>query len=189
MIKPDPLDKPEQRLLSPQRRLDLFIERASAALTHVHVCQSEEAAIGIIEATIGNDSYVDTGCRQYALLLEKLTGPSKQEQSEDHDVIFSISEASIGVALTGSCVLDGYQHRGGSLLPPRHIILLNASDIVEDLYAAYEMVAESLRTSRTSVFAFHTGPSRSADIEQTMALGVHGPGDVHVLVFAFPYGE
>jgi len=187
--KPAPLEKPTQRLLSPEQRLELFIERATTALTHVHVCHSEEAVIGVIEATIGHDTYVDSGCSQNAALLAKLTGPLKHGVSDDHDVVFGISEARLGVALTGSCVLDASQHRGGTLLPPRHIILLNASDIVEDLYAAYAMVGESLRTSRTSVFAFHTGPSRSADIEQTMALGVHGPGDVHVLVFAFPSGE
>lgn len=187
--KPEQLEMPAQRVLSAERRLELFIERATAALTHVHVCRSEEAVIGVIEATIGHDSYVDTGCSQNAALLAKLTGPSKHLVSDDHDVKFGISEARLGVALTGSCVFDASQHRGGTLLPPRHIILLNASDIVEDLYAAYAVVGESLRTSRTSVFAFHTGPSRSADIEQTMALGVHGPGDVHVLVFAFPSGE
>jgi len=184
--KPVQIEKPTQRLLSADQRLELFVERATAALTHVHICRSEEAVIGVIEATIGNDSYVDTGCSQNAALLAKLTGPSKHVVSDDHDVVFGISEARIGVALTGSCVLDASQHRGGTLLPPRHIILLMASDIVEDLYAAYALVGELLRKSRTSVFAFHTGPSRSADIEQTMALGVHGPGDVHVLVFAFP---
>jgi L-lactate dehydrogenase complex protein LldG len=153
------------------------------------MCHSEDAAVAVIEAIIGADSYVDTGCRQYAALIDRLAGPTKHLTSDDRDVTFGISEARLGVALTGSCVLDASQHRGGTLLPPRHIILLNVSDIVEDLYAAYAMVGESLRTSRTSVFAFHTGPSRSADIEQTMALGVHGPGDVHVLVFAFAAGE
>ena len=187
--KPAQLEMPAQRVLSAERRLELFVERATAALTHVHMCHSKDAAVAVIEGIIGADSYVDTGCHQYAALLDRLAGPIKHLSSDDRDVTFGISEARLGVALTGSCVLDASQHRGGTLLPPRHIILLNVSDIVEDLYAAYAVVGESLRTSRTSVFAFHTGPSRSADIEQTMALGVHGPGDVHVLVFAFAAGE
>ena len=76
--KPDVLDVPAQRVLSVERRLELFVERATAALTHVHVCHSEDAAVSVIEGIVGADSYVDTGCRQYAALIDKLAGPTKQ---------------------------------------------------------------------------------------------------------------
>lgn len=173
-----------QRELSADECLDLFVSRSTAALTHVHICESDDEVGSLIESIIDGDSFVNTGCHQYAHILAKLQGHLEQVLTEDKNVTFGISEARIGVALTGTCVLDASQHRGGTLLPPRHIILLNAADIVPDLYSAYGIVGQSLRAKRTSVFAFHTGPSRSADIEQTMALGVHGPGDVHVIVVA-----
>jgi L-lactate dehydrogenase complex protein LldG len=140
--------------------------------------------VSLIENIVNGATFVNTGCYQYAHILAKLNGPLEHVLTEDKNVTFAISEARIGVALTGTCVLDASQHRGGTLLPPRHIILLNATDIVPDLYAAYALVGKSIREKRTSVFAFHTGPSRSADIEQTMALGVHGPGDVNVIIVA-----
>jgi len=173
-----------QRTLSPDDRYQLFVERATTALTHIHICVDDDAAFMALESIIGASTFVDTGCKRYGHLLQKLEQSSHQDLSHDRDVTFGISEARLGVALTGSCVLDANQHRGGSLLPPKHIIFLDSANIVDDLYAAYAKVGESLRNSRTSVFAFHTGPSRSADIEQTMALGVHGPGDVHVILFA-----
>ncbi len=173
-----------QRALSVDECLDMFVSRATAALTHVHICESDDEVGSLIENIIDGASYVNTGCHQFAHILTNLNGHSEQVLTEDKNVTFGISEARIGVALTGTCVLDASQHRGGTLLPPRHIILLNAADIVPDLYSAYGIVGQSLRAKRTSVFAFHTGPSRSADIEQTMALGVHGPGDVHVIVVA-----
>ncbi len=173
-----------QRVLSADECLDLFVSRATAALTHVHICESDAEVGSLIEKIIDGASFVNTGCHRYAHILAQLNGTSEHALTEDKNVTFGISEARIGVALTGTCVLDASQHRGGTLLPPRHIILLNAADIVPDLYSAYGIVGQSLRAKRTSVFAFHTGPSRSADIEQTMALGVHGPGDVHVIVVA-----
>lgn len=182
--KPAYIDNRVQRILTPDACLELFIERATAALSHVHICASPTNASSVIDSIIGEDSYVDTGCTRFAAVVQALGVTSRQALVLDRDVTFGISEASFGVALTGTCVIDSSQHRGGTLLPPRHIILIDASDIVEDLHAAYARVADSLQENRTSVFAFHTGPSRSADIEQTMALGVHGPGDVHVVVVA-----
>lgn len=182
--KPTYVDDRVQRTLTPDVSLQLFVERATAALSHVHICSSPTEASSVIDSIIGEDSYVDTGCQRFAAVLQALTATSKRDLSVDHDVQFGISEATFAVALTGTCVIDSLQHRGGTLLPPRHIILVDAADIVEDLHAAYARVDASLHKHRTSVFAFHTGPSRSADIEQTMALGVHGPGDVHVVVVA-----
>jgi L-lactate dehydrogenase complex protein LldG len=68
--------------------------------------------------------------------------------------------------------------RSRSLLPERHISLLREDRIVaglEELFAA-------LRGELPSSLAIVSGPSRSADIEQTLTIGVHGPGEVHVVL-------
>lgn len=178
---PEPI---AQKFLTCAERLDLFVARATAALSKVYVCDSEDEALNTLNEILGENVYVNTGVTRFQNVLTQLEGPVCQDISHDHTATFGISEAWIGVALTGTCVLTSDQHRGGSLLPPRHIILLDADDIVANLYDAYAKVGDTLRSERKSVFAFHTGPSRSADIEQTMALGVHGPGEVHIIVFA-----
>ncbi len=187
--KPAYVDDRVQRKLTADASLQLFVERATAALSHVHLCYSIAEASSVIDSIIGEESFVDAGCERFAGVIQALKNTSQQTLASDRDVTFGISEATFGVALTGSCVIDSSQHRGGTLLPPRHIILIDASNIVEDLHAAYARVGQKLSERRTSVFAFHTGPSRSADIEQTMALGVHGPGDVHIIVFALNSGQ
>ena len=90
------------------------------------------------------------------------------------------SEAVYGLADTGSVVLGAApgEPRARSLLPERHISLLREDRILaglEELFAA-------LGGELPSALAIVSGPSRSADIEQTLTIGVHGPGEVHVVL-------
>jgi L-lactate dehydrogenase complex protein LldG len=63
-----------------------------------------------------------------------------------------------------------------SLLPEIHIAVLNKSDILPSLPDAMHLVKDK----RAAVFI--TGPSRTADIEMTLTIGVHGPKEIHVFV-------
>jgi L-lactate dehydrogenase complex protein LldG len=90
------------------------------------------------------------------------------------------SQAIYGLADTGSVVLASgpEEPRARSLLPEVHISLLAEDSIVaglDDLFAA-------LGRDLPSALAIVTGPSRSADIEQSLTVGVHGPGEVHVVL-------
>lgn len=91
-----------------------------------------------------------------------------------------ISRALYGLADTGSVVLAASpeEPRARSLLPEAHISLLAEDRILpglEELFAA-------LGGDLPSALAIVTGPSRSADIEQRIVVGVHGPGEVHVVL-------
>ena len=93
-----------------------------------------------------------------------------------------VSEASYGLADTGSVVLmaSPEEPRARSLLPDVHISLLREDRILpglEELFAA-------LGGELPSALAIVTGPSRSADIEQSLTVGVHGPGEEHVVLLA-----
>ncbi|MGH3030493.1 MAG: LutC/YkgG family protein [Gaiellaceae bacterium] len=91
-----------------------------------------------------------------------------------------VSEAAHGLADTGSVVLaaSAREPRARSLLPDVHISLLRADCIVAGLAELFEVLGGDL----PSALAIVTGPSRSADIEQTLTIGVHGPGEVHVVL-------
>jgi len=93
-----------------------------------------------------------------------------------------LSSAEFAVAETGSLVLVTSPERGRAvtLLPPAYVAVVPVARLVPrvtDVIAHYAQ-AGPLPAS----LCFHTGPSRSADIEQSLAIGVHAPGEIHVLL-------
>ena len=93
-----------------------------------------------------------------------------------------ISTAQAAIAETGTLVLDSAceRHRLVSLVPPVHIAIINASSIVETLSDALTLLQNDKEIS--PAITFITGPSRTADIELTLAIGVHGPQQLYVIV-------
>jgi L-lactate dehydrogenase complex protein LldG len=91
-----------------------------------------------------------------------------------------VSEALYGLADTGSVVLAAspQEPRARSLLPAVHVSLLHEDRILPGLDELFAAVGGGL----PSALAIVTGPSRSADIEQRLTVGVHGPGEVHVVL-------
>ena len=91
-----------------------------------------------------------------------------------------VSTALYGLADTGSVVLAASpdEPRARSLLPSVHVSLLREDRILPDLASLLAAIGGDL----PSALAIVTGPSRSADIEQQLAVGVHGPGEVHVVL-------
>jgi L-lactate dehydrogenase complex protein LldG len=90
------------------------------------------------------------------------------------------SEAAYGLADTGSVVLAASpeEPRARSLLPSVHVSVLREDRVLPGLPELFEAVGANLPSS----LAIVTGPSRSADIEQMLTIGVHGPGEVHVVL-------
>jgi len=103
----------------------------------------------------------------------------------EHDVFnfdVGITTAQAAIAETGTLVLDSAheRHRLVSLVPPVHITILDASRIVETLGEALTLLRKDNEISPAVTFI--TGPSRTADIELTLAIGVHGPRELYVIV-------
>lgn len=97
-----------------------------------------------------------------------------------------ITGADYALADTGTLVMLARpgQPRAASLLPPRHIAMLQPENLVsdlEELFAKLRARGPNLADTLTSAMTFITGPSRTADIEQTLFQGVHGPLEVHVV--------
>ena len=88
--------------------------------------------------------------------------------------------AETGTAVVASRLSGG---RRAGLVDPVHVIEAREDQLVPDLAAALERIGPELAAS--SAVTLVTGPSRTADIEQTLIRGVHGPGEVHV-VFVQP---
>ena len=91
------------------------------------------------------------------------------------------------IAETGTLVLMARagQMRGVSLLPPVHVAVARTSQVIATL-ADYLLLAQAAAADPqqhlTSCVSFVTGPSRTGDIELKLTVGVHGPGELHLVV-------
>ena len=90
-----------------------------------------------------------------------------------------VTRARLGIAETGTIVLDhgpGQGRRAITLVPDRHICIVDAAQVVADVPDAFDV----LDTSRPQTWV--SGPSATSDIELDRVEGVHGPRHLHVIV-------
>ena len=97
-----------------------------------------------------------------------------------------LTTAEWAIAETGSLVLAGGPGKGRSvtLLPPVHVAVVPVDRV---LGTVPEAIGKYSGGKVPANLCFHTGPSRTGDIEMTLSIGVHGPGEVHVLLVERPY--
>jgi L-lactate dehydrogenase complex protein LldG len=107
-------------------------------------------------------------------------GESLREVAARADI--GLSTADFAIAETGSLVLTGGPGKGRTvtLLPPVYVAVISAERVLSTVQEAIETYAG--RGEPPANICFHTGPSRSGDIEMSLVIGMHGPGDVHVVL-------
>jgi hypothetical protein len=108
-----------------------------------------------------------------------LETPFSREACIDADI--GVTSADFAIADTGTLVFLT-EPRLISLLPPRHIAIIERAKILMSLDELFSRVPQPGALSSSMVLA--TGPSRTADIEMRLVRGVHGPGEVTVLIVA-----
>ena len=120
-------------------------------------------------------------------LRDILDGLGIKAVSPDPDQAASASAGLTGVhlalAYSGTLVLTSRDpgELSASLLPPVHVALVPQSRLVFGVDQALRILA---RTPRPRAMTFITGASRTADIELTLVMGVHGPGQAHAVLLA-----
>ena len=180
-------------VVAPEKSLfaDSLAERFQAALESIGgnctIVNDERAAARIINEIIVNKN-VERAAISDSFLVEKAAAffdgniefLKNASASELFDCDLGITGAQWAIAETGTLVLESERenHRLASLVPAIHICLINADCIRQTLGEILQQVGAEL--SRTITFI--TGPSRTSDIELTLAIGVHGPGELHVIV-------
>ncbi|SFN09277.1 LutC/YkgG family protein [Thermodesulforhabdus norvegica] len=98
----------------------------------------------------------------------------------------AVTPGHAGISETGTVVIESTSEdvRLASMLADRHFILMPSSTLYSELPEVESLLEEMLQRPGAYV-AFITGPSRTADIERVLTIGVHGPREVTVIL----YGE
>lgn len=96
----------------------------------------------------------------------------------------SITGCELLIARTGSILLSTAQAGGRtvSVYAPVHICIAYTSQLVYDIKEALQIIKEKYAGKLPSLITLATGPSRTADIEKTLVVGVHGPKEVYVFL-------
>jgi len=181
---------PARGQLPQQERIDLFCAMAvkfAASLERVETSADVPKAVAAYLRDRNLPARVRMGAdRRLAQMpwdaersLEIATG-----HAETDDMV-GVSHALAGVAETGTVLLHSGTDNPTTVnfLPEHHIVVLKVDDIAGDLEAVFDKVRQEFgKGNMPRTLNFITGPSRSADIEQTLLLGAHGPRALHMIV-------
>jgi L-lactate utilization protein LutC len=182
----------ELQIEAPPDRIALFCERLEALAGKAHVVAGAPEAREKVKEIVGGRSAVaaehpllaSTGILDLAGVQHSFATPAARREAWASCEV-GITSASFALADTGSMVMfaSPSEPRLVSLLPPVHMAVIPASGILAGLEELLARVPDPAVHSSSMVLI--TGPSRTADIEQILVRGVHGPGEVHAVILQY----
>jgi L-lactate dehydrogenase complex protein LldG len=148
-------------------------------------CTNLEEMVLQLGQLIANQAWAQVFCREKGLLPlleDHFKGLLINEDLPEADVSITGCEALI--ARTGSIMMSSAQDSGRtvSVYAPVHICIAFTNQLVYDIRDGIELMTEKYKNKIPSFITLATGPSRTADIEKTLVVGVHGPKDVYVFL-------
>ncbi len=186
-------EAPAARIRIPEVPVEARIDALFCAVTNLggktHLAGSPAEALEYVAALVGENSAVASNA-PYLRECGITELPTVQTDFTQREALrqvcasaaFGITSADYALADTGTLVMLSSQEEARliSLLPPAHIAIVPRDRILTGLD---ELLATVPRPGEvTSSMVLITGPSRTADIEQILVRGVHGPGEIHVVV-------
>ncbi len=198
------------------RKIQEELPAVSGAVAHVHSSAdavqyvthlAQERAAQLVvrwQSDLLETLEVDAALQQHGMTVHTTAVPTGRKASAAamaaqrqtlRDVVtradLGVSGVDYVIAETGTLVLSALagQMRGVSLLPPVHVAIARTSQVLgtlADFLLLTQAAGTDLQQQLTSCVSFVTGPSRTADIELTLAVRVHGPGELHLVLLDEP---
>lgn len=169
--------------------IERFLDELERVAGKSQRAQSEEQALDCVLELLRNRQARTVALAKFPIAqsLESKLREAGYELVTGREIVraeIGISGADLAVAETGSLLIG---HDGVSelvaVLPPVHIALIRSDQIVATLEEAFAFCQRELERAPRDFF-FVTGPSRTADIELTPVIGVHGPQELFVIVIS-----
>ena len=145
----------------------------------------------VVREVVRDDLFSAAGIELTPIAIERTGDVSMAEESRSRlrdtmaNADVGITGVDYAIAETGTCVIvpTTGASRLVSLLPPVHVALVERGQVVASLDELFTMRRHDfLNGDLGSYMNLITGPSRTADIEYKLVTGVHGPGEVHMVL-------
>ena len=174
-------------------RVELFRKNSEALKTEFHVVDSISAASATVAGIAKADGWKAVGTHAHELVdaaVSGLDGVSflKTDAGYDKSALAAcdagITSCECLVAQTGSVLVSAAANGGRALsvLPPHHIVIATADQLLADLSEALAAISAKYQGHFPSSMSLITGPSRTGDIERILVLGAHGPKKLTVIL-------
>ena len=167
--------------LSPEEK---FAQEFSALGGKFVYCENEQELMEQLDALADTMRWTKILSKDSFLLhlFQKQEMTLVQQGNDMSDIEVGISLCESLVARTGSVLVSAAQEYGRALpvYSPIHITVAFANQLVWDISDAFTLLNEKYKHNLPSLISLTTGPSRTADIEKTLVVGVHGPKEVYV---------
>lgn len=174
--KDDAIFRPQQQDLELE-----FAENFTGLQGRFSFCSSYVELVEQLNKLIETRTWQQIYCREDALKNSLASaGFVNYTATELHDCDASITTCELLVARTGSILMSSAQQSGRttSVYAPVHICIAYTSQLVYDIKDGLQIVKDKYADAFPSLITLATGPSRTADIEKTLVVGVHGPKEV-----------
>ncbi len=188
LAQPVPLPFPQQDMsapLYPPPEDDLsvlFASEFTRLLGRFAFCSSEADLVKQVSLLLTERKWKEVYCREQPVMsIFQKAGLIQFTDKTLADCDVSITSCEALVARTGSMVLSAAMPEGrtASVYAPVHICIARTSQLVYDVKDALQRLQKKYSNDLPSLVTFATGPSRTADIEKTLVVGVHGPKEVY----------
>ncbi|MBI1782490.1 MAG: LUD domain-containing protein [Sphingobacteriales bacterium] len=158
-----------------------FAEEFSKLQGKFVYCANEKEAVQNLIALVEAKQWKEIYCRE-TLLKETISknGFTNFSAQDLPAADAGITTCELLIARTGSIVLSSAQESGRtvSVYAPVHVCFAYSNQLVYDIKDGLQQLKEKYAGQIPSLITFATGPSRTADIEKTLVVGVHGPKEV-----------
>lgn len=186
------------------------VHSAAEAVAYVtRLAQAKDATLVVRwQSDLLDTLEVDAALQQQGVTVHATTLPAEippgetasaaamaTRRQEIRDVLaradLGLSGVDYVIAETGTLVLTAQagQMRGVSLLPPVHVAVARTSQVIAtlaDYLLCVQQASPDVQQALSSCVSFVTGPSRTGDIELQLTVGVHGPGELHLVLLDEP---
>lgn len=168
-----------ERLESVGGRCTVVHDESEAASALAQIISELQESAPAMQVALSDAPLVSELARGIAVEQIKICPPVSELFSYD----VGVTMAQAAIAETGTLVLESEKerHRLVSLLPPVHVAVVRSENICLTIGDALKQLRGDDKCLSRAI-TFITGPSRTADIELTLTVGVHGPKELYVIV-------